>query len=356
MSNTTIQWTATKNADGTTTPGYSGGPWLGCSVISPGCTNCYAKALAETRLAPIIRKAYRVAGLADWETRPVWGDKAPRVLTKGFWEDAKRVNLRAAKAGKKVFWFPSMIDWLDEMPAGIIDQEGTWLERDQVLADFLKLIHETDFICWQLLTKRPENWRERITSVRNFLTVGGCAETALWLNEWLPTSATSGVYQRGRQATTDHPSIPGEPPDNVWIGVSTENQKQANERVPELRKIPALVKFISAEPLLGPIDFREAGAIHGSPDPDDYSHGEWSGINLIIFGGESGADARPCSVEWIRDGVRQCKAAGTKAFVKQLGAHPIMGREDAQIVRDKKGGTMEEWPSDLKVREIPNIQ
>src|SRR5438045_627533 len=113
MSDTTkIQWAE-----------HTGGPYLGCSCVSPGCAFCYAMALALSRLEPIFRRAYKLAGFADWETRPVWGDKATRVLSKGFWTDARRINAKHAKEGTRGRWFPSMIDWLDTMPSGIIDQD-----------------------------------------------------------------------------------------------------------------------------------------------------------------------------------------------------------------------------------------
>lgn len=92
------------------------------------------------------------------------------------------------------------------------------------------------------------------------------------------------------------------------------------------------------------------------------------GIHWVIFGGESGPGARPCNVNWIRDGVRQCRAAGVAPFVKQLGAHTVAPngewpvswiRRDCKTglitfrLKDKKGGDPSEWPEDLRVREFP---
>src|ERR1041385_271337 len=101
MSETTgIQW-----ADST------GGPFLVCTEVSPGCANCYSRELTQTRLAPIIRKAYRRAGFKDWETRPVWGKTAPRVLSKGFWTDALRINRKPWRCDDCGAAYPSKPDY-----------------------------------------------------------------------------------------------------------------------------------------------------------------------------------------------------------------------------------------------------
>lgn len=223
----------------------SGGPWMICDPVSPGCANCYAWELMERRLFPIIRKAYKAAGLADWETRPVWGKTAPRVLTKGFWTQIIASDKAAAKRGERVKSFPSMIDWLDDMPAGIIDQDGNWLDPFTVLADFLDVIRQTPNTDHLLLTKRPENWRDRIGSIY------ASHDLRIWLSDWLD----------------------GKPHANVWIGATCENQEYADKRIPHLLKIPAVCRFISYEPALGPVDF---GTNLGAGK-----------IDWVIVGGES---------------------------------------------------------------------
>lgn len=136
---------------------------------------------------------------------------------------------------------------------------------------------------------------------------------------------------------------------NVWLGVSTENQEQADARIPHLLETPAAVLFVSAEPLLGEIDFSR------------YLRRDRK-LDWIICGGESGAGARPCRVEWIRSVVRQCKSAGVPVFVKQLGSNPIEQRSllsgdlchfYSLELRDRKGGDMSEWDEDLRIREMP---
>lgn len=309
---TKIEWTE-----------HTGGPHMVCSEVSAGCGNCYARELMLARLAGIIREAYRLAGLEDWKTRKVWGDTAPRVLTKGFWNDAIRINRKHAKAGTRGRWFPSMIDWLDEMPAGIMDQDGKWLDKNQVLADFLKVIHDTPNLDWLLLTKRPENF---FTLVRNAIPSSPSAFGMRmdWLN--------------------------GHPPQNVWLGTSVENQKCADERIPVLLKIPAKVRFLSVEPMLEAIHFRK-----GANKAHIEGNVMLPGIHWAIFGGESGPGARECRVDNIRNGIEQCQSAGVKVFVKQMGSNCVGSEMDKWVCRmkDKKGGNTAEWPVDLRVREFP---
>ena len=125
---------------------------------------------------------------------------------------------------------------------------------------------------------------------------------------------------------------------NVWIGVSVESQEWAQERLPLLQRIPAAIRFASAEPLLGPIDLRQLGLSPTDP---------W--LDWLIVGGESGPGARPCDLDWISSLRDQAVAAGRPVFVKQLGS------TWAKEVRAKhrKGGDPAEWPEALRVRQFP---
>ena len=160
----------------------------------------------------------------------------------------------------------------------------------------------------------------------------------------------------------------GNPPPNVWIGASVEDQARADERIPELLKIPATVHWLSCEPLIGPINLEKAGAIFWDTegnleDPNPTLRRDFlrSEIAWCVVGGESGRNARPCSIEWIRDIVRQCKSSGVPCFVKQIGSNPMSDKITAmnyqwlQNVRHPKGGDMAEWPEDLRVREFPKL-
>jgi len=172
-------------------------------------------------------------------------------------------------------------------------------------------------------------------------------------------------------------------PRNIWLGVSVEDQQRADERVPVLLGVEAAVRFVSAEPLLGPVDLRNVSAGRDqSPDHTNAltgltcsSHPPEIGPKLhwVIAGGESGPHARPCDLAWLRFLRDQCQRAGTRFFCKQLGAKPYIDHSPQPAaslaahygvgplvaeflkLRDGKGGVPEEWPYDLRVREYPHV-
>lgn len=110
---------------------------------------------------------------------------------------------------------------------------------------------------------------------------------------------------------------------NAWLGVSVENQRWTTRMV-ELAKVPARLRFLSCEPLLGPLDFGDALGVLG--------------IGWVIAGGESGAEARPCDESWLRSAEAQCRRVGVPFFLKQLGGHPD-ARAHEQAVLDGKRHT-----------------
>lgn len=156
-------------------------------------------------------------------------------------------------------------------------------------------------------------------------------------------------------------------PPNIWPGVSVENQQRANERTPHLLAIPAKVRFLSCEPLIGEVDLT---AIHYQGDTEYYlnvlecrytenphgGYGTWFGFGLsslggvswVIIGGESGPNARPMSLDWARKIDFQCRQAGVPVFWKQLGA--VQARNLG--LKDPKGGNPDEWPFEGR-REFP---
>jgi len=187
---------------------------------------------------------------------------------------------------------------------------------------------------------------------------------------------TYQILTKRIERTIDH--LPTDwPLKNVWLGVSVEDQKRADLRIPRLLMIPATVRFLSVEPILGPVSLDRGGWLrpnYTSCQQDDSpmlatlarAAAEQRGqkfISWVIVGGESGPKARPCDVDSVRSIVAQCKAAGVPCFVKQLGTLPyfdvrddvtISGARPHQFV-DRKGGDPEEWPLDLRVREFPNV-
>ena len=122
-------------------------------------------------------------------------------------------------------------------------------------------------------------------------------------------------------------------PPNLWMGVSVESAEYM-DRADDLRAVPAAVRFLSLEPLLGPLPALNL-----------------DGIGWAIVGGESGPGARPMKLAWAREIVQQCREAGTTPFVKQLGA--VLGRE---LGADSHGSDWDYWPADLKIREFPSVR
>lgn len=174
----------------------------------------------------------------------------------------------------------------------------------------------------------------------------------------------------------------------LWLGVSVEDQKTADERIPLLLQTPAAVRFVSLEPMLGPVDLGTWLPIHPYHFSDCYcakcadnritlgvDDGNTRWLDLVILGGESGPEARPFNSEWARNMVAQCKAAEVSCYVKQLGARPqdsLSRTKDWPEWRDRchqldnstmwlrlknrKGGDPSEWPEDLRVREFPEVK
>ena len=270
----------------------TGNPWIGCTKVSPGCAHCYAATLDENKFSRTM------GGGTKEKPESHWGKGAPRVRTKAFWTDAVKWDRETARAEfvneansqsyRRPRIFPSLCDWLDdEVPI-------EWL------ADFLKLIHGTPNLDWLLLTKRPENFH-RVDQAEDLLG----DEAAEMVHAW---------------------ATHGRPPENVWLGVSVEDQKRADERIPLLLSIPAAVRFLSVEPLLEGVNLRCALHCDGCGyTPKDKAfmldHGHCKNptpiIDWCIIGGESGPGRRDCGVDAIVDVANQCKSAGVACFVKQ---------------------------------------
>lgn len=189
--------------------------------------------------------------------RAQWGPGGTRVRTSDTnWKKPLLWDRAAAAAGERHRVFcASLADVFEDRP-----ELETWRY------DLFFLIEKTPHLDWLLLTKRPENVVESIN----------------------PTML----------------ALP-----NVWIGTSVENQEQADKRIPELLKIPAAVRFLSMEPLLGPVDLSlRWDRLEFVP-----------GIHWVIVGGESGRNARPMHPDWARGLRDQCQAAGVPFLMKQWG-------------------------------------
>lgn len=296
-------------------------PWRGCSKVSPGCAHCYITSATPLRVAGYKHGQPRIrAGAATWRLPHKW-------------------NVDASNREVRPRIFPSLMDWLDA------DVPIDWL------ADFLKLIYETPNLDWLLLTKRPENFRPRILAACDWLLKRfqpGDFKLAEWASSWL-----------------HYLGVP-RPPKNVWIGVSVEDQKRADERIPQLLEIPAVARFLSMEPLLEAVDLKFAARSFGFPKhitKENRAVGMPQGIDWVIIGGESdqpGQPARPCNTAWIESILTQCRRAGVTPFVKQLGSNAVATLPPTRAIyplnlKHKKGGDMTEWADELVCRQFPEV-
>jgi protein gp37 len=245
-------------------------PTSGCDRISDGCTNCYALPMA---------KRLKAMGQAKYQA-----DGDPRTSGPGFGLTVHPDTLDEPYRWRKprMVFVNSMSDLFHaRVPASFI-------------ADVWRTMQATSQHTYQILTKRPERLARVLDQVH--------AELDLT-----------------------------QPLTNVWLGTSIESDGYIR-RADALRQAPAAVRFISAEPLLGPL-----------PSAD------FTGIDWVILGGESGPGARPLELDWVRDVIGQCRTAGAAPFVKQLGT--VWARTNGAA--DKKGGKTDDWPTDLRVREYP---
>lgn len=323
--NSNIEWTT-----------HTFNPWRGCTKVSPGCAYCYAETLSKRN--PKVLGEWgagkpRVLASEDMWKKPLkwdkfaseckviggklyhqWGrsvhkDEPQTVVAYHKPHGSREIPLEEWEQGEsyrpRVFC-ASLADWLDdEVPIH-------WLIR------LMSLIVATPNLDWLLLTKRPQNLRPRMEQVvqaipRNNLTLDEAKARAL-AEAWLTTGGTI-IH-------------------NIWLGTTVEDQARADERIPLLLSIPAKVRFLSCEPLLGPVNVSEIRDSEGfeymplvgaeKPEPR---------IHWVICGGESGGpQARPMHPDWARSLRDQCAAAGVAFFFKQWGEWlPHNQRQAGQI-------------------------
>ncbi|MBW4983702.1 phage Gp37/Gp68 family protein [Mameliella sp. CS4] len=253
-------------------------PWIGCTKVSPACDHCYAEA-QDRRFNP--RSGH-------------WGPHADRRRTSAAnWRKPLKWDREAAKAGTSPRVFCASL-------ADVFDNHRSIAPEWR--RDLYRLIEDTPHLDWLLLTKRPQNFAK--------------LAPARWVHDGCPP--------------------------NVWIGTTVENQAEADRRIPHLLSIPARVRFLSCEPLLGPVDLtrwlwgREKPCDNCPQDvdcecgwePRGTLNGE-AGLSWIIAGGESGTGARPSNPQWFRDLRDQCAAADVPFHFKQWGEwHPGDGMGD----------------------------
>ena len=281
-------------------------PLRGCSRVSDGCRNCYAERVAARFSGP----GMPYEGLIHPTTRG-WNGQVrlvPEVLDQPLrWRRPRRIFVN------------SMSDLFHEsMP-------------NEIIAAVFGVMAAAPHHVFQVLTKRPARmlewfrWHARVARAREWEWQQWrvCEEEAI---EYVPELPATGATQPW-------------PLRHVWLGVSVENQAAADERIPLLLQTPATVRWLSCEPLLGPVDLRRMHVIpHNSPvdvlmrrgrqrpcvqHAPGYCFGgcewRWPGIDWVVAGGESGRDARPMHPDWARSLRDQCAAAGVPFFFKQWG-------------------------------------
>lgn len=283
-------------------------PVRGCTKVSPGCKNCYAERLHNQR-----QLAYSQ------------GKKVPRLYAEPF----EKVQLLPER-------LPAPLHW--RKPRRIFVNSMSDLFHEDVPDDFIDRVFAVMALCpqhtFQILTKRAQRMRAYMDRLARS---PGCAD-----------QVSDAARQMGHAVSFAWP-FP-----NVWLGVSVEDQPRADERVPELLATPAAVRFISAEPLLGPVNLSAAlftQPPEGEPDESAEAGGLWNGpralgekgVSWVIVGGESGPGARPMHPEWARGLRDQCAAAGVPFFFKQWG-----GKNKKAAGRILDGRTWDQMPEGAK--------
>lgn len=248
-------------------------PWEGCVRVSEGCRFCYAEA-----------RDLRFTGGAHWGA-----DATRRVTSDSNWRKPLKWNRDAIAAGRPALVFCASL-------ADVFEDRH---DLDEPRARLFELIEATPGLRWLLLTKRPENIAKLVPE------------------HWWDTPSNT-------DAGASFPS-------HVWLGTTVENQHRADERIPTLMELPATVRFLSAEPLLGPL------ALSKYLEPVD-------GVDWVITGGESGRQARPMEVNWPLSIVSQCRLSDVPVFVKQMGSS--FGPDHADPDTFPAGLRYQEWPAD----------
>lgn len=361
-------------------------PVLGCSRVSKGCEHCYAERVAHRGMAESHR------GLT------VLGKKGPRWTGEVRFLPDRLAEPLSWRKPRKVF-VNSMSDLFH---AGVSNEE---------IAAIFGVMAACPQHTFQVLTKRPERmleWFRWLDAER--------PDSNGHQVSWYPFGTALhehgiGVNETLRRAIASHPQHSNRARDaywplpNVWLGVSVEDQATADARIPLLLQAPEAVRWVSYEPALGPVTYRDEWLGAGRCPTHDFASGfcvgpcpdRVRGLDWIVIGGESGPGARPFDVSWARSTINQCRAAGVPVFVKQLGANvrtrnddnftieedphdpefpgwPLHLEAEGRIecnpdgperyqgapvrvhLRDRKGGDMSEWRTDLRVREWPEVR
>ncbi|AUN95437.1 phage Gp37/Gp68 family protein [Pseudazoarcus pumilus] len=313
-------------------------PWIGCTKVSPACDHCYAERLDSRGIfggahwGPGVPRKRTSPG--NWRKPLAWNAQefveCPACGWRGEWREADLRNgccprcnhlpERFKPARRRVFC-ASLGDWLDKVPV-------EWRR------DLFNLIAATPNLDWLLLTKRIGNLSKMLHEIADMPRPGSHAGD-LMAHHWRN----------------------GTPPANVWIGATICNQQEADRDIPKLLAVPAAVRFLSIEPMLGPVDLLNMTAADGraynalsawmTPGKDPLERR----IDWIIAGGESGPQARPSHPEWFRSLRDQCKAAGVPFLFKQWGEwidYTVDDKPTIWVTEDGRTGAQDDVVKDGK--------
>jgi protein gp37 len=325
MNKTSIEWTHRKETGGAT-GGFTWNPIRAalkgfqspedakrtirkgtfCTRISPGCQHCYASTINK-----------RFGNGLEFTV--------PNLEKIEFFIDEKILEEPLRRKKPATIFVGDMFDLFHEA----IPQE--------LIAEVLRIAWKLPRHTFQILTKRAERMHRIIT----------------------------GMYEKWGESPDDE-----QPRENLWLGVSVESQKYADERIPLLLQTPAAVRFLSVEPMLEKITLESLPVPEHSPFhfsaltscDDEHFYNVHNAIDWVICGGESGPGARPFNLAWAESLLEQCRAAGVPFFMKQIGSKPFWPCNVADDGIDgtlyppvkSKGGDPSEWPEHLRVREFPS--
>lgn len=261
-------------------------PWIGCTKVSEGCNGCYAEVSTPARTQKIMwgpgQARHRTAP-ANWAKPMAW--------------ERGHLSFELKHGRRRRVFCASLADVFDN------EVDPAWR------ADLFKLISETPNLDWLLLTKRIGNAERMIDEAMN----------TLHHRKW-------GDKMPGDPAC----NWPDDGWDNVWLGATVVNQEEADRDIPKLLAVPARVRFLSIEPLLGPVDLTNIqtrvgtgtdvfSALEYDGDPDDDVEFGTATLDWVVVGGESGAQARPMHPDWVRSLRDQCASASVPFLFKQWG-------------------------------------
>ena len=304
-------------------------PWRGCTKVSTGCRSCYAETLSQRNPS--------VLG--------VWGPQGTRVMaSEAMWRMPLKWEKQAQESGKRLRVFCASLADVFEGPETCTPEAFKTVCTAR--ARLFDLIAQTPNLDWLLLTKRPENIIMSLHRIARDTPRAGGSLAAAWIN--------------------------GSAPHNVWLGTSVENQEAADKRIPALLPIPAKLRFLSCEPLVGAVNLEECAPYILGGDTSNpgitNAFNNWSyhpltclsvpeakgtpdGIGWVIVGGESGdTKVRPMHPDWVRSLRDQCKRAGVPFHFKQWGAWKPVERTpviEARITMPAQNFDVWAWPDGI---------